>query len=249
MEGWKDRVFVEIGKSISIVIPAYNEAERIGATIETIHDYFSKKIRSFDIIVINDGSKDNTTNIILDRAKGTRNVTLLDSSSNQGKGSSVRKGMIHAANDLILLTDADLSTPIDEFEKLAPWIQRGYDIVIGSRGMKESEIILRQPWYRRMMGKAFNLLVRTLIVNNFRDTQCGFKLFRHEVAKRIFRASKINGFAFDVEVLFIAKKMGYKTMEVPVRWIDSPRSKVNPLRDPVKMLVDLLRIKILHITI
>ena len=127
---------MEIGKSISIVIPAYNEAERIGPTIETIHDYFSKKTQSFDIIVINDGSRDNTANIVLGLAKGIRNITLLDSSINQGKGSSVRKGMIHAAHDLILLTDADLSTPIDEFEKLVPWMQRGYDIAIGSRGMK-----------------------------------------------------------------------------------------------------------------
>jgi dolichyl-phosphate beta-glucosyltransferase len=229
---------METGKSISIVIPAYNEAERIGPTIESIHNYFSKKTQPFEILVINDGSRDNTTNIVLDWAKGIRNVTLLGSSINQGKGSSVRKGMIYAGHDLILLTDADLSTPIEEFEKLVPWIQRGYDIVIGSRGMKESEIILRQPGYRRMMGKAFNLLVRTLIVNDFRDTQCGFKLFRHGVATRIFRASKIDGFAFDVEVLFIAKKMGYKTKEVPVRWIDSPRSRVNPLRDPVKMLLE-----------
>ncbi len=240
---------MEIGKSISIVIPAYNEAERIGPTIETIHDYFSKRNQSFDIIVVNDGSRDTTSSIVLDRAKGIRNVTLLESSINQGKGASARKGMAHSPNDLILLTDADLSTPIDEFEKLAPWIQKGYDIVIGSRGMKESEIILRQPWYRRMMGKAFSLLVRTLIVNDFSDTQCGFKLFRQGAAARIFRASKIDGFAFDVEVLFIAKKMGYKTKEVPVRWIDSPRSRVNPLRDPVKMLLDLLRIKLLHITI
>ena len=157
--------------------------------------------------------------------------------------------MIHAAHDLILLTDADLSTPVDEFEKLVPWMRKGYDIVIGSRGMKESEITLRQPWYRRMMGKAFNLLVRTLIVNDFKDTQCGFKLFRRGAAARIFRASKINGFAFDVEILLIAKKMGYKTKEVPIRWIDSPRSRVNPLRDPVKMLLDLLRVKFLDISI
>jgi dolichyl-phosphate beta-glucosyltransferase len=240
---------MEIGNSISIVIPAYNEAERIGPTIETIHDYFSKKPQPFDIIVINDGSRDNTENIVLDLAKEIRNVTLLDIPINQGKGSAARKGMIHATHDLILLTDADLSTPIEEFGKLVPWIQRGYDIVIGSRGMKESEIILRQPWYRRTMGKAFNLLVRMLIVNDFGDTQCGFKLFRHGVAARIFRASKLNGFAFDVEILFIAKKMGYKTKEVPVRWIDSPRSRVDPLRDPVKMLLDLLRVKFLHISL
>jgi dolichyl-phosphate beta-glucosyltransferase len=239
---------MEIGKSISIVIPAYNEAERIGPTIETIHNYFSKKHQSFDILVINDGSKDNTTNIVLDFAKGIRNVKLLDSSINQGKGSSVRKGMIHAAHDLILLTDADLSTPIEEFEKLAPWMRKGYDIVIGSRGMKESEIILRQPWYRRMMGKAFNLFVRTLIVNDFRDTQCGFKLFRSEAATRIFRLSKIDGFAFDVEVLFIAKKMGYKIKEVPVRWIDSPHSKVSALRDPFRMFLDLLKIRSCELT-
>ena len=240
---------MEIGKSISIVIPAYNEAERIGPTIETIHDYFRKKPQSFDIIVINDGSKDNTANIVLDLAKEIRNVILLDIPINQGKGFAARKGMIHAAHDLILLTDADLSTPVDEFEKLVPWMRKGYDIVIGSRGMKESEITLRQPWYRRMMGKAFNLLVRTLIVNDFKDTQCGFKLFRRGAAARIFRASKINGFAFDVEILLIAKKMGYKTKEVPIRWIDSPRSRVNPLRDPVKMLLDLLRVKFLDISI
>jgi dolichyl-phosphate beta-glucosyltransferase len=240
---------MEIGKSISIVIPAYNEAERIGPTIETIQDYFRKKSQSFDILVVNDGSKDNTGNIVANRARERRNITLLESSVNQGKGASVKKGMIHAASDLILLTDADLSTPIEEFEKLFPWIQNGYDIVIGSRGMKKSEIILKQPWHRRIMGKAFNLLVRMLIVNDFCDTQCGFKLFRHEAAKRIFGASKIDGFAFDVEVLFIAKKMGYRTMEVPVKWIDSPHSKVNPLRDPVKMLLDLLRIKMLHLTI
>ncbi len=239
---------MEIGKSISIVIPAYNEAERIGPTIETIQDYFSKKNQSFDILVVNDGSRDNTGNIVVNRAKERRDVTLLESSVNQGKGASVKRGIIQAASDLILLTDADLSTPIEEFEKLVPWIQNGYDIVIGSRGMKKSEIVLKQPWHRRIMGKVFNLLVRILILNDFTDTQCGFKLFSRQAAKRIFRASRIDGFAFDVEVLFIAKKMGYKTMEVPVKWIDSPHSKINPLRDPVKMLLDLLRIKMLHIT-
>jgi dolichyl-phosphate beta-glucosyltransferase len=239
---------METGKSISIVIPAYNEAERIGPTVETIHNYFSKKHQSFDILVINDGSKDNTTNIVLDCAKRIRNVKLLDSSINQGKGSSVRKGMIHAAHDLILLTDADLSTPIEEFEKLVPWIQRGYDIAIGSRGMKKSEIILRQPWHRRTMGRVFNLLVKILILSDFSDTQCGFKLFRSEAATRIFRLSKIDGFAFDVEVLFIAKKMGYKIKEVPVRWIDSPRSKVSALRDPFRMFLDLLKIRSFELT-
>ncbi len=240
---------MEIEKSISIVIPAYNEAERIGPAIKTISDYFSSKAKSFEILVVNDGSKDTTNHVVLDWAKRIQGVKLLDSSINQGKGASVKKGIIHASNALILLTDADLSTPIEEFEKLFPWIQNGYDIVIGSRGMKESEIILRQPWYRQIMGKTFNILVRTLIINNFRDTQCGFKLFKHEVAREIFEASKINGFAFDVEILFIAKKMGYKTMEVPVRWIDSPRSKVNLVRDPFKMFLDLLKIKIFNFTI
>ncbi len=238
---------MEIGKPISIVIPAYNEAERIGSTVEKVYNYFSRKKQSFDIIIIDDGSRDDTANIVLDRAKRIGHITLLHNSINQGKGFSVRKGMIHAAHDLILLTDADLSTPIEEFEKLIPWIQRGYDIVMGSRGLEESEIVLRQPWYRQTMGKVFNLLVRTLIVNDFRDTQCGFKLFGHRAAERIFGLSKINGFAFDVEVLFIARKMGYKTKEVPIRWVDSPRSRVNPLKDPVKMLLDLLRIRFLHV--
>lgn len=239
---------MEIGKSISIVIPAFNEAERIGQTIEKICDYFSKKAQLFEIIVINDGSRDSTPNIVLDLSKKGKSIALLENSTNKGKGASVRKGIFHAVHDLILLTDADLSTPIEEFEKLVPWIQRGYDIVLGSRWLKESEIIIRQPWHRRTMGKVFNLLVSILIVSDFSDTQCGFKLFRSEAATRIFSVSKIDGFAFDVEVLFVAKKMGYKIKEVPVRWIDSPRSRVNALRDPFRMFLDLLRIRFFELT-
>lgn len=239
---------MEIASSLSIVIPAYNEAQRVGQTIQKICDYFGKKAQLFEIIVINDGSRDNTVNIVLDLSKKGKNVALLENSTNKGKGASIKKGIFHAAHDLILVTDADLSTPIEEFEKLVPWIQQGYDIVLGSRGLKESEIILRQPWYRRTIGRVFNLLVKALIVSDFSDTQCGFKLFTSEAATRIFSLSKIERFAFDVEVLFIAKKMGYKTKEVPVRWMNSPHSRVNALRDPFGMFLDLLRIRFFDLT-
>lgn len=169
-------------------------------------------------------------------------IRLIRYGTNKGKGYAVREGVKISRGDLILMTDADLSTPVEELEKLFSFVQNGFDIVIGSRGLDESMIVVRQPWYREKMGKAFNILVRMFLIDGFKDTQCGFKLFRGNVARKLFRYSLINRFSFDVEILFLAQKAGYLINEVPIRWFNSPASKVNIFRDSIKMFIDLFRI-------
>lgn len=232
-------------KSISVVIPAFNEEDRIGATIQKIYDYLKEKSETFEIIVVDDGSSDNTVDVVRNASERIKNIKVLSNGSNKGKGFSVRNGILNSTCSLVLISDADLSTPIEEIEKFFPWIDSGYDIVIGSRGLEESEILKKQPWYRQSMGKTFNEMVKILVLNDFDDTQCGFKIFKSDAAKRVFSLSKIDGFAFDVEILFIAKKMGFRTKEVPVRWINSPQSRVKIMRDPLKMFLDLFRIRFL----
>lgn len=233
-------------KSISIVIPAFNEAKGIGPTLSKIDTYFQDKAEQFEIIVVDDGSIDNTANAVLGELDKLKRLRLLRNHSNKGKGFAVRRGVFASIYSLILLSDADLSTPIEEVEKLFFWLTRGYDIAIGSRGLRESEIVERQPWYRQNMGRVFNLLVKMLVLGGINDTQCGFKLFPNEIAQKLFSGAKINGFAFDVEVLFLARKSEYKIKEVPIRWINSPSSKVRIIRDSLSMFFDLIRIRAFH---
>lgn len=154
--------------------------------------------------------------------------------------------MLSSAFELILISDADLSTPMEEIEKLLPWLENGHDIVVGSRGLRGSELLKKQPWHRQSMGKIFNFFVRSLVFGGIRDTQCGFKLFKSAAANKLFALARINRFAFDVEILFLAGKMGYRIKEVPVKWINSPQSKVRIIKDSSGMLFDLLKIKFLH---
>ncbi len=151
--------------------------------------------------------------------------------------------MLASRGDFLLTCDADQSTPIEELEKLLPFLHKGFDMVIGSRGLRESDIVVRQPWYRERMGKTFNMLVRALVIGGFKDTQCGFKLFRGDVAKRLFKKSLISGFSFDVEILFLAEKEGFRIKEVPVKWLNSPRSRVRIVRDSLKMFIELFKIR------
>jgi dolichyl-phosphate beta-glucosyltransferase len=151
--------------------------------------------------------------------------------------------VLSSSGALVLISDADLSTPIDEIEKLLPLISKECDIAIGSRGLPSSDIQVRQPWYREGMGKIFNTFVRLFVIGGIQDTQCGFKLFKGDVARRLFTASIITGFSFDVEILFLARKKGYTIKEIPVRWLNSPNSRVRLMRDPVFMLFDLIRIR------
>lgn len=227
---------------ISIIIPAYNESLRISKTLNKILSFIEDNNEyDFEVIVVNDGSNDNTNEVVLSFA----NVVLIDNKVNKGKGSVIRQGMLSAQGDYLLFSDADLSTPIEELEKLLSFI-KDFDIVIGSRALQNDLIKEHQPFYREIMGKTFNLIVQLLVVKGIKDTQCGFKLFKNEVAKKIFGSSKIDGFSFDVETIYLASKFRFKVKEVPVLWFNDDRSKVDPIKDSIKMFRELLVIKNLH---
>ena len=232
---------------ISIIIPAYNEEERLKITLDKVHAYLNNKGYQYEVIVIDDGSTDKTEEVILASSlyKAGR-MKFLKNTKNKGKGFSVRRGILTAKGERILFTDADLSTPIEELDKLLSCLGSGYDIAIGSRSIEGADVKVHQPFYREYMGKFFNILVQTFALKGFVDTQCGFKLFRQHVIKDILTLLKIDGFAFDVEMLYLAQKRGYKIKEIPVIWINSPKSRVNPIIDSWSMFVELLSIKRLH---
>lgn len=236
--------------SLSIVIPAYNEAHIIAATIREIESFVQSRFKNVEIIVVNDGSKDSTAQIVAElqhTVAGPITVAIINHKQRKGKGYAVRSGVFHAQNDYILMTDADLSTPIADLKVLMQRLDSGADIAIGSRWIRGSHVIVKQPLFRRILSRIFNILVRTLVIDGFRDTQCGFKLFRAEAAREIFSKCRIDGFAFDVEVLFIARQEGYNVVEAPVTWINkSIHSKVSLRSDYTAMLFDLFRIKFMH---
>lgn len=232
--------------NLSVVIPAFNEESRIFQTVSHLEDYLKENFSNFEIIVVDDGSSDLTASLLTKAAAKFSGIRILDNEANIGKGHSVRRGVLSSKGSFILTCDADLSAPIEEIEKLIPWLDDGFDIVIGSRGLKDSEIAERQPWYREKMGRIFNLFVRILIIGGIMDTQCGFKLFNVKSAREVFEKSRLNGFSYDVEILFISMLKGFKIKEVPIRWSHSPDSKVRLLKDSVRMFIDLLKIRFYH---
>ncbi len=235
-----DSIHMKTNK-ISVVIPAYNEEERLGPTLKKIGKYLKEHFEEHEIIVVDDGSTDNTREVAL---KYRRNrVRVLTNRPNRGKGYSVKRGILDAKHPLILFSDSDLATPIEEVEKFIQHIKKGYDIVIGSRNMKESNIVVKQPLYRQFMGRAFPFLVNLVTFLGFKDTQCGFKLFKKEAGKRIASRQQLDGFSFDVEMLLIAKKLNYKIKEAPVKWVDQEGSTVSPIKNAVKMFKDVLKIR------
>jgi len=198
-----------------------------------------------EVIVVDDGSRDETAARVGAFARAHPEVKLLRNESNRGKGHSVRRGMLAARGSLRLFCDADGSTPFTEARKLFARLEGGQaDVAIGSREMPDSDVARPQPRYRRAMGWVFRKLVAALVVRGYRDTQCGFKAFRGEVAEAVFRRQCLDGFAFDVEAIFVARRLGYRVVEVGVRWLDSGRSRVRPVRDSLRMLRDLFRIRI-----
>jgi len=228
---------------LSIVLPAYNEENRIGPTLDKIEEYLSNKEYSYEILVVDDGSTDETAALIRKRADKNPHLHLISNPGNQGKGYAVRNGVLHTRGKLVLFSDSDLSTPIGELDKLLYRLYTGVDVAIGSRHLEGSDIQVPQPWQRVWMGRIFNALVRILFGTSIQDTQCGFKLFRGDVARALFSFATINRFGFDVEIIFLAKKMGYKVEEVPIIWINDEETKVSAIKDSLNMFMDLLRIR------
>jgi dolichyl-phosphate beta-glucosyltransferase len=225
---------------LSIIIPAYNEEKRIKRTLDIVVAYLDKHRFDYEIIVVNDGSTDKTKDVII--AMKHKKIRILDILSNKGKGYSVKQGFLAATKEWILSTDADLSTPLEEVETCFRYTDR-YSVVIGSRNLPMSQIVIKQPFVRSSLGKVFPIFVRLLLLPGIRDSQCGFKLFRKDVAKKIAEKQIIDGFCFDAEQLFLAKKMGYKIKEVPISWANDERSKVRIVADSLRMFLDLFCIR------
>jgi len=229
--------------AISVVVPAYNEENRLTPTILRIHDYLRDAGEPFEIIVVDDGSRDGTLAVARGLADRLPELRVLSYSENRGKGFAVRAGALQARGEAVLFTDADLSTPIEELAGLQGAIEGGAQVAIASRYLALSHIDVRQPLSRRYLGRVFNLVIGLLGVRGFSDTQCGFKLFRLVEARRIFSRLKTRGFAFDVEALLWARRLGYRIVEVPVRWANSSNSRVRPLRDASAMVLEVLKMK------
>lgn len=224
--------------NITVVIPVYNEEKVLVLTIKKVIKYLSSNFNKFEIIIVDDKSTDNTLKII----PKNKNITIITNKTNRGKGFSVKRGILAAKYPLVLFSDSDLSTPIEELDKLIPHINK-FDFVIASRNMNESKIIIKQPIYRRIIGQIFAILVNTIVISDFKDTQCGFKLFKTNKIKRIVKLQTVERFSFDVELLYIAKKFGYKIKDVPVIWINGKESKIKLIKDCTNMLIDLFKIR------
>jgi dolichyl-phosphate beta-glucosyltransferase len=227
----------------SIVLPAYNERERIAGTLDRILAHATRRGWNAEVIVVNDGSSDGTAEIVGEYARKHPVLRLLENPGNRGKGYSVRNGMLHARGDILLFSDADLSSPIEEADKLFAAIEKGADIAIGSRWVDPGLQIRRQPMHRQFFGRIFNLALRIILGLQFKDTQCGFKAFTRRSAQAIFPLQKIERWGFDPELLYLARKFGFAVREVPVAWSHREGTRINPLRDGIRMFGEILRIR------
>ncbi len=226
-----------------MVVPALNEAARLPRTVSRVRDYLDALGTPYEILVVDDGSTDGTAERA--REAGGAAVTVVRNETNRGKGFSVKRGMLLAKGARRLMTDADLSTPIEELPRLMAEMDKGADVVIASRALPGSTIEVRQPWYRENMGRVFNLMVRVLALPDLHDTQCGFKLFSAAAAEEAFAAATMDGFAFDVEVLFIARRRGRRIVEIPVIWRNDAATRVGTWKGVLAFL-DVLRVRWRH---
>lgn len=239
---------------LSLIIPAYNEAGRIGPSLEKAFRYFESTDYDVEILVVDDGSSDATIPSV-EQAFARKPATLdrvttrvIPVGANMGKGAAVRRGMLEATGAIRIFTDADFSTPIAEVRKIIPLIAGGeYDIVIGSRAAEGRTLVKKhQPWYREMMGRFYNVLVQLLVFRGIKDTQCGFKGFSAQAAEQLFSKQKVAGFSFDVEILFLAQRFGYRICVIAIEWYNDERTTVGALTDSTRMFWELLRIRNLH---
>ena len=234
---------------ISLVIPAYNEEKRLDEALKDICDFFTYSGFICELILVDDGSKDRTLEITKTYLNKIKNLTILCNARNYGKGYSIRQGVQRARGSIIGFIDADYKTPIGEMNKILPWFEKGFDIVIGSRGIRGAKIERPPQLYRKFGAKAFSIIMHFLIgLNNLVDTQCGFKFFRSNAAKDLFKRQLINGYMFDVEVLFLANKAGFLIKELPVRWRYDPDSRLQLIRGNLNNMIDLFRIRLNHRT-
>jgi dolichyl-phosphate beta-glucosyltransferase len=227
------------------VIPAFNEEARLGPTVQRVMSFLAARGAPWEIIVADDGSTDRTRDVAAEAAAGSPHVKVLALSPNRGKGAAVRAGMLAATGERVLFSDADLAKPIEELDKLAARLDGGADIAIASRALAGADIQVRQHPLREMMGRTFNTMVRALVLGGIRDTQCGFKLFTGQAARELFGRATVDGFAFDVEILWLAQGR-FQVAEVPVRWRHVEESKVSPGVDAARMFADLVRLRVRH---
>jgi dolichyl-phosphate beta-glucosyltransferase len=227
----------------SIVIPAYNEGERLGPTLEQVLKYLGVQPWNWEVIVVNDGSRDNTADLVRGFAIADPRVRLVENPGNRGKGYSVRHGTLEARGEIIVFSDADLSSPIEEMSKLLESLAAGADIAIGSRWLRADLQTQRQSLHRQWFGRIFNLLQRLILGLRFKDTQCGFKAFTRRSVQTIMPLQRIERWGFDPEILFLARKFGFRVDEIAVRWGHSGGTRINPMVDGAKMFVELLHVR------
>jgi dolichyl-phosphate beta-glucosyltransferase len=227
----------------SIIIPAYNEARRIPATLEAVLAWIRAERCDAEVVVVNDGSRDQTAEVVRAFAERAPEIRLVENPGNRGKGYSVRHGMLEALGEVVMFTDADLSAPIEEAQRLIDAIAQGADIAIGSRWLESTRQTIRQPLYRQLFGRCFNLVTRAVMHLPFADTQCGFKAFTRAAAQTVFQLQTIERWGFDPEILFIALKRGFRIKEVPVSWAHDERTQMSYLKDGARMLQDLAHVR------
>lgn len=230
-------------KKLSVVIPAYNEEHRIGKTLAAVSEFLQKQTYPTEILVVNDGSKDRTAAIVAEYEKKIPNLTLVDNKENHGKGWVTKQGMLKATGDIRLFMDADNSTRVEEVVKMLPFFEQGFDLVVGSRRIAGSDIAVKQPWIRDFLGGVFRFIVHTLVPVGVTDSQCGFKAFSKQAAETIFPKQSIYRWAFDVEILALARRRKYKIKEVPVRWINDAESHVK-FGGMVSMLLEVVQVRL-----
>jgi len=230
---------------LSVVIPAYNEEEKIKNTIQKVSEFLNSYKFLSEIIIVDDGSADKTLPAAKAEAKRhKRRIKIFKNNPNQGKGYALKKGMTRARGEMVLFMDADLSTPLGTFDRMLPFLKNGYDIVMGSRHLPDSKFLVYQPIWRQKIGRIFNKIVFAFFIKKITDTNCGFKAYKNLVAKDLYSRLTINRWGFDVEVIYMAQKFGYRIKEVPVKWTDDPRTKVNIIKAMFSTLKELAQIKI-----